>query len=189
VGDFRRTRAGISISLDPIEVAVLGQVLREMAEVIGPQPVAAETDSWARELGLGELGGPGDAGAGPQAPTDPIRARLFPAAYPDDAEAAREFRRFTEADLRAGKAANAGAVLESLPDSGGAVDLDDEGCSAWLGALNDARLALGTALEVDENTHYEPAARRGDEARAQRLSVYFWLGELQDSLLEALTGE
>ena len=32
-------------------------------------------------------------------------ARLFPTAYPDDEEAAAEFRRFTEGALRDGKAA------------------------------------------------------------------------------------
>ena len=32
-------------------------------------------------------------------------ARLFPTAYPDDEEAAAEFRRFTEGTLRDGKAA------------------------------------------------------------------------------------
>ena len=37
-------------------------------------------------------------------PEDPVLARLFPTAYPDDAEAAGEFRRFTEGTLRDGKA-------------------------------------------------------------------------------------
>ena len=38
------------------------------------------------------------------APEDPVLARLFPTAYPDDEEAAAEFRRFTEGGLRDGKA-------------------------------------------------------------------------------------
>ena len=33
-------------------------------------------------------------------PDDPVLARLFPTAYPDDEEAAGEFRRFTEGTLR-----------------------------------------------------------------------------------------
>ena len=38
-------------------------------------------------------------------PEDPVLARLFPTAYPEDEEAAAEFRRFTEGALRDGKAA------------------------------------------------------------------------------------
>jgi hypothetical protein len=189
VGDFRRTRRGIRVALNPIEVTVLEHVIREVAEVIGPPPAVTDSDSWARKLGLSEPNGLGDAGQGWPAPADPVRSRLFPAAYPDDDEAASEFRRFTEDDLRAGKAANAGAVLDSLPERGGAIALDDDGCAAWLGALNDARLAVGTALEVDENTQNELAALPISDPRAQRLAVYLWLGELQDSLLEALNGE
>ena len=37
-------------------------------------------------------------------PDDPVLARLFPTAYPDDEEAAGDFRRFTESTLRDGKA-------------------------------------------------------------------------------------
>ena len=40
-------------------------------------------------------------------PEDPVLARLFPTAYSDDEEAAAEFRRYTEAGLRDGKAAAA----------------------------------------------------------------------------------
>jgi len=41
------------------------------------------------------------------APEDPVLARLFPTAYPDDEEAAGDFRRFTESALRDGKAGDA----------------------------------------------------------------------------------
>jgi len=181
---FKRTRAGIAVSLDPEEVAVLGQVIGEMFELIGVPDPAPDGAKWARDLGLA---GVGELPAAPPDPeTDPIRARLFPAGYRDDEQAASDFRRFTEDELRAGKAANADALLRSLPEGGGAIVLDEDGCAAWLGALNDARLALGTALEVDENTSYELATLEANEPRARRLVVYIWLGELQDSLLEAL---
>ena len=42
-------------------------------------------------------------------PDDPVLARLFPTAYPDDDEAAGEFRRFTEGSLREAKTAGASA--------------------------------------------------------------------------------
>jgi Domain of unknown function (DUF2017) len=188
VSGFRRTRDGVTVALDAVETAILAQVMGELTQLVGPEPAAAGGEAWAQELGLGGLGELPE-GVTPPPPIDPIHARLFPDAYPDDAAAAGDFRRFTEADLRAGKRANAAAFLGSLPDGGGSVDLDDEGCASWLGALNDARLALGTALDVDENSYDELALLEVDEPRAQRLGVYLWLGDLQYSLLEAITGD
>src|SRR6476646_6190555 len=48
------------------------------------------------------------------APDDPVLARLFPTAYPDDEEAAAEFRRFTEGGLRDNKASRAVAIIDDL---------------------------------------------------------------------------
>ena len=183
---FKRSRAGITVLLDPVETAVLAQVMSEMSALIGPGTDVPDGEAWARELGLAGVGEPS---AGPTPPKDPIRARLFPDAYVDDAAAADDFRRFTEGDLRAAKFANVTALLDALPEGGGSLVLDDAGSAAWLGALNDARLALGTALDVDQNTYDELVTLETDEPRAQRLRVYLWLGELQDSLLQALTGD
>jgi hypothetical protein len=186
VSAFKRGRAGITVTLHPVEKTVLAQVIGEMSELIAPEPEPGDGEAWARELGLGGLG---EGDVGPVPANDPIRARLFPDAYRDDPAAADDFRRFTEGELRAGKFANAHALLESLPEAGGPVVLDDAASAAWLGALNDARLALGTALDVDENTSDELLALEVNEPRAHRLRVYLWLGELQDSLLQALTGD
>jgi hypothetical protein len=182
VGSFKRKKTGITLKLDPIEASVLGHVIGEVVQVIGPAPEPTEQAPWARELGLGGLGE-----AGPPVPEDPVTARLFPDAYRDDDEAAQEFRRFTGEDLRAEKAANAQRLLSSLPEGGGSITLDDDACAAWLGALNDARLALGTSLDVNENTDYELVAMQADEPQAQRLLVYLWLGELLESLLFAIS--
>jgi hypothetical protein len=124
--------------------------------------------------------------------TDPVVARLFPDAYRDSAEDAAEYRRYTEGELKTGKIDQAGAVLAALPSAGGAeVCLDPEAAEAWLRALTDARLALGIRLEVRDETDLEAEL---DEAvlhdptsqRVYQLSVYAYLGYLQESLVEAL---
>jgi hypothetical protein len=117
-------------------------------------------------------------------PDDPVLSRLLPDAYRDDPAAAGDFRRFTDADLRAGKRANAQAVLASLPEGGGRLELDRDQADQWLGCLNDMRLALGTALDVTEELDPEQLAE--DDPRFQALHVYGWLGYLQESLLSCL---
>jgi hypothetical protein len=60
------------------------------------------------------------------APEDPVLARLFPTAYPDDQEAAAEFRRFTEGSLRDGKASGAATIIDSLEEAGLPPELGEE---------------------------------------------------------------
>jgi hypothetical protein len=123
---------------------------------------------------------------------DPVVDRLFPDIYPDQPEESAEFRLYTEGDLKTGKIDQAGAILAALPDDGpGEVRLDHEAAEAWLRAINDARLAMGTRLdirgdtdlgdELDDAVLHDPAS-----SRVFQLSVYAYLGYLQESLLNAL---
>ena len=124
---------------------------------------------------------------------DPVVARLFPDLYPDDREASGDLHRYTDDDLKAAKLEQAGEVLGALPRGGGTVKLDDEQATTWLRALTDARLALGTRIDVRDDTDLEAEI---DDAvladptspRVQQLSVYAFLTLLQASLVEALAG-
>jgi hypothetical protein len=119
-------------------------------------------------------------------PDDPILARLFPDGYSDDEQASGEFRRYTERGLRSGKMAAAQTILDTLPESGGRVDLSPEQAQAWLRSLNDIRLALGVQLDVTEDMRamQQRAAQGGPQAAA--MWVYDWLSLLQESLVHAL---
>jgi hypothetical protein len=145
------------------------QVLRQVATEV----VALLTDGFDRE--------------------DPVVERLFPDVYPEDVAATADFREFTDGELKTAKIDQAGAMLAVLPASGSAeVSLDDESAEAWLRALNDVRLALGTRLELDDDTDLELELDRAVLAdpmstRAGQLSLYAYLGYLQESLLTALT--
>src|SRR5262249_28534830 len=117
----------------------------------------------------------------PEPPEDPVLARLLPDAY-EDAEDAAEFRRFTEHDLRHKKLDQLKVLAGSL-GGGGAIQLRPEDATAWMVALNDIRLALGTRLEITEDPDDAPA---DDDPARGLYEVYQWLTYLQDSLIDAL---
>ena len=113
------------------------------------------------------------------APASAVTKRLFP--DPSfDPEAATELRGLIEDDLRAAKQEAARAMLESLPDDG-KVSLDTETAELWLTALNDLRLALGTALNITEEMYGE------DDSDDPSMNAYHWLSFLQETLVEAVS--
>ena len=184
---FKRARHG-AVTAEPgeVEAAVLSSAVEQLLHLLGTQDDAHD-DPLAAMVGLPA----GDVAA----PDDPALARLLPDAYRPDAtdepgfdadEAATEFRRYTEADLRAGKRAHAATVLETLQalPAGGRLRLDRTQADAWLGTLNDLRLVLGTRLEVTDDPLEQPLPQ--DEELAHALQVYGWLGWLQESLLDVL---
>ena len=178
---FRSTRHGPAIRLVAGEVALLRGLFEQLLLLL-----TADDDPPADPDPLVRLTGLDDAATQLQKPVDPALARLLPDAYADDVEKSAEFRRFTEPELRAQKQATVHAVLESLPSDGGRLVLTPEQADAWLYALNDLRLTLGTRLEVTEESYDElkridPASPRGRE-----LTLYTWLGILQETLVDTL---
>ncbi|MFS4506631.1 DUF2017 family protein [Clavibacter sp. Sh2141] len=137
---------------------------------------------------LDELRGILDEGAAGDGAPSPVAGRLLPDAYPGDAEASAEFRRFTASDLAAGKAADAASVEATLAeaDARGAgrrgllVVLDPAGAQAWLRTLNDLRLAISVPLRIDEADGWR------DRAPRESASLYDWLSFAQGSLIEAV---
>lgn len=179
---FRRTSSGVVARLTSDECDVLARLCEELEELVSP-PSTARVDDLEAMLGPGAVG-PDVAGAG-QRPEDPVLARLLPDAYPGDDTASTELRRLAGGEVLAGKAAGARTLRAALPAGGGKVVLDEDGAVAWVGALNDLRLALGTRLEVTATTFDELAP---DDPRMPGLAVYDWLGGVQERLLRALAG-
>jgi hypothetical protein len=114
-------------------------------------------------------------------PADPDLRRLFPPAYEDDAGEA-EYRRLMRADLVEGRR-QALCVLQETIDND-RLSLDE--AEAWLTALNDLRLVLGTRLNVSEDTLLHGLDPR--EPRARELALYAYLSGLQEELVAALGG-
>ena len=131
-------------------------------------------------------------------PEDPVLARLFPTAYPDDEEAAADFRRYTEQGLRSGKVASASCIIDLLEDAGLPPELDEDGlmidvelsepeAMSWMRSFTDIRLALATRLGVEEDDEEHWAALPEEDPRSQAHDIYEWVGYLQETLVGALS--
>jgi hypothetical protein len=123
---------------------------------------------------------------------DPVRDRLFPRAYldPTAEDAEREWRELVHPELVRERLAALQVLTDSLAQASGAkrdtvtADLDADETAAWLCVLNDARLALGTRLEVTEATEYDDLDP--DNPATPGLAAYAWLTYLQGELIETV---
>lgn len=174
---FRRTRDGVECRLDAGEAALLTRLVEMVVGMLDEREQPADR---AGEDPLEALVGMGSQRTRPE---DPALARLLPDAYADDAAAA-EWRRFTEAELRAGKIAAARAVLDSLRP--GRMTLGEEAAHGWLTALTDVRLVVGERLGVSDTEAWAPPP--GDP-RSGLADVYDWLTWLQETLVRAVAGD
>ena len=188
---FTRKRGMITTQLSPYEVELLTSLVKQLVELVsdgspagfppGPEPADAF------EALVADLEVDPDE---PDLSEDPVLKRLFPNAYPHDAAASSEFRRFTERDLRAKKVVEAQVVLDRLAATElGARDLriPREEVEAWLRTLTSVRLAVATRLGIsDAEAAEELNALPDDDPRSFMVSVYDWLGFAQETLINAL---
>ena len=112
-------------------------------------------------------------------PDDPALRRLFPQAH-DDPESEEQYRSLVRDQLVTGRAKAVSVVRDTLERD----TLDADEADAWLRALNDVRLVLGTRLDVTEDLDYENLDL--NEPRGRDLAVYGYLTWLQEQLVEAL---
>ena len=167
---FRRNRAdGFEVVLEAGEAAVLTRLCEELTTLLS-------TD---------------DGEGGDEA--DPVLERLFPRAYldPTEEEAETDWQRFAHGDLVDGRRralATVEGTLAAAEVRRGRYELtlDEEQALAWLAVLNDARLALGTRLEVTEDM--DLSGLDPDDPETAPFAVYWWLGVLEERLIDVLSG-
>ena len=121
---------------------------------------------------------------------EPVNRRLFPPAYLDvaDIEHDAEYQRLMHDDLVSEKLANLDLVTDTLARGTTSVrrwtvELTGEEAAAWLGVLNDLRLALGVRLDITEDFDGEVD---DTDPRAPAFRLLSYLGWLEEQLLEAL---
>jgi hypothetical protein len=121
---------------------------------------------------LGDVGdeAPGDL-------PDALR-RLLPPAYTTDPDAERAYVSLTRQDL----VEHHRESLETMSATAKATRLDGEQLAAWLAALNDLRLVLGSILGVSEDAPETPP----DAEHQAEWIAYHYLGGLQSELIDLL---
>ena len=105
---------------------------------------------------------------------DPSLRRLFPPAY-DDQDDERAYRELAGDELLSGRR----QALELLAATARSDRLSADESDAWLRALNDLRLVLGTRLDVQEDMLI-------DRPKSPEHALYIYLSWLQEQLVAAL---
>jgi hypothetical protein len=188
-GFKRHRRSGACVATFTVfEADLLRSLAGQLIELLRNESATAEVQSDPLE-DLLDFSGPTTA------PEDPVLARLFPTAYPDDEEAAGDFRRFTESTLRDGKAAAAASIIDALEEAGLPsepedgifidVELDEGAAMTWMKSFTDMRLAIATRLGVEEGDEDYWYSLPQDDPRAQVHDIYDWLGYLQETLIQS----
>jgi len=106
--------------------------------------------------------------------------RLFPVAHPRDPEAEADF----EARARPSLFAHHRESLECLIRTADKKHLSEQELHAWLAALNDLRLVLGTSLGVTEEVGEPDPA----DARYADWLCYHYLSYLTGEVVDVLSG-
>jgi hypothetical protein len=181
---WRREGDEIVTEMERQEAAVLRAMVGQVNDMLQARAEEAPVDELSELTGI-------RTGLS-TSPDDPILSRLLPDFHrldddqpsKEDLDSAAALRSIHEPALLDMKTGVAEVVLETCPPEGGPVRLNLEQADAWLSALNDVRLALGTALDIDEDM---PDELPDDDPRSGHLPVYHWLTLVQEELIHAVS--
>jgi hypothetical protein len=121
---------------------------------------------------------------------DPTAQRLFPVAYPDDAEAQSDYHEMMGAQLLEHHHHALDVMVSTIDDA----TIDADALAGWLGAVEVLRLLLGTQLDVSEDMAEldpDPVGSEdlvdSEDPRADQFTVYQYLSMLQNEIVDALS--
>lgn len=187
---FRRKGGAVVTHLSSYEVELLASLIGQLVEMISdgePETYLQPQSDDPFELWAQDLASDPDQ---PETHDDPVLQRLFPDAYPHDARASSDFRRFTERELKTTKITDAQLVLDRLASTelgSSELRVPAEEVQAWLRTLTSVRIAVATRLGITDAESAEQLAELPDEdPRAYMASVYDWLGFAQETMISAL---
>ena len=170
--------------LDPHEVALLTNMATSVQEMLDHRQSAAPSDPLEALTGIRT--------GNPNPPQDGTMRRLLPDFVKDQRErgdvgaANGALRSLHEPAIIDAKITASQRLMDTLPDGGGRVELTEDDAEAWIAAVNDIRLALGTILGVGPDG---PDRLPAGHPMAAHLEVYHWLTVLQEYLVLGLMGK
>lgn len=109
----------------------------------------------------------------------PETRRLFPTAYADDPEKDAGYQVFARDQLVEQRSETAEILRRTYDNE----ILTSDELSAWMGAVNDARLVLGTRLDVSEGDHDLDV----DDPDVDAHILYHQLGLLLEYMVQAIS--
>ena len=173
---FKRTPDGYRARFEPAEVELIRDLAEDIIDLLTPAPAS---DPLEAMLGITE---------DTSTPNDPALARLLPVASSHE-EAATEYRRYVDADIRAHKIANLRMLATDVES--GRHTLDETHARAWANALGDIRLVLAERLNLrteadNERVNRLMSSESIDNAEEYLAYVYGFFGWLQDTLMESM---
>ncbi len=171
-------------TLDPHEAALLKNLVGSMIGLLDERESSSPPDELEQITGMK---------TGNTEPPDNVTLRrLLPdfSKLDDTDDAATDslnaaLRSLHEPNIIDAKRVAAQQLLDTIPDEGGRFELTEEVANAWIAAVNDVRLALGTMLDIRPDG---PDQLPDDHPMAPHLDVYQWLTVLQEYLVLALMG-
>jgi Domain of unknown function (DUF2017) len=171
-------------AFDAHEAALLKNLVDSMVGLLEERETSTPSDELERITGIKT--------GNSQPPDNATLQRLLPDfSKPDDAAPAdtdslnAALRSLHEPEIIAAKRGAAQRLLATLPYDGGRFELTEDDANAWVAAVNDIRLALGTMLDIRPDG---PDHLPDDHPLASHLDVYQWLTFLQEYLVLALMG-
>jgi hypothetical protein len=171
-------------ALDSHEAALLKNLVASMIGLLDERESSSPADELEQITGMKT----GNA----ERPDNATLQRLLPDfSKPDDAvpegteSLNAALRSLHEPEIIEAKRFAAQQLLDTLPDDGGRFELTEDVANAWIAAVNDIRLALGTMLDIRPGG---PDRLPDDHPMAAHLDVYQWLTFLQEYLVLALMG-
>ena len=113
---------------------------------------------------------------------DQLTWRLFPNPYPHHEKAADDYADLIGDELKDRHLGSLQIVEETLD----AKRLDEDQMQAWMWAVNDLRLVIGTRLKVDEDTEIDSYE---NDTEQSLFLTYSYLGIMLDRIVTAVSGE
>ena len=172
-------------ALEPHEVALLKNMATSIQEMLDDRQAGSPSDPLEEITGIRT--------GNPKPPEDATLIRLLPGFVKDPQagqatpeESNSVLRSLHEPAIIDAKIVAAQRLLATLPEGGGQLELSEADAQAWIAAINDIRLALGTMLGIGPEM---PDRLPAGHPMAIHLEVYGWLTVLQEYLVLGLMGK